>query len=261
MTDRRTYLITASSGIGAETARQLSGPHACFYLVSKDVEECRALASDLDKRGSEVAFTTGDLTDPTVAPSAVQSCVEQFGRIDALFNVAGISGRSLGDGPIDACTEEGWQATIEANATTQYRVCRETIRVMLRQEPGSNGQRGVLLNMSSILAIDPDARHFDTVAYAASKGAIIAMSKNMAASYASRRIRVNVIAPGLVRTPMSARASSDPKITEYMKYRQPLLEDVIPVEDIGAACVYLLTDASRSITGQVIKVDGGWSIV
>jgi len=261
MTDRRTYLITASSGIGAETARQLSGPNACFYLVSKDEEGCRALASDLESRGSEAAFTTGDLTDPRVAPLAVQSCVERFGRIDALFNVAGISGRSHGDGPIDQCTEEGWQTTLEANATTQYRVCREVIRVMLRQQPGSNGQRGVVLNMSSILALDPDARHFDTVAYAASKGAILAMSKNMAASYANRRIRVNVIAPGLVRTPMSARASSDPKITEYMKYRQPLLEDVIPVEDVGATCVYLLTDASRSTTGQVIKVDGGWSLV
>jgi NAD(P)-dependent dehydrogenase (short-subunit alcohol dehydrogenase family) len=261
MTDRRSYLITASSGIGAETARQLSGPRACFYLVSKDESGCGALAAELEKLGSEAAYTAGDLTDSSVAPSAVSSCVERFGRIDALFNVAGISGRMYGDGPIDACTEEGWNTTLEANVTTQYRLCREVIRVMLRQEPESNGQRGVILNMSSILALNPDAQHFDTVAYAASKGAILAMSKSIAASYASRRIRVNAIAPGLVRTPMSARASSDVKIAEYMKHRQPLLENMIPVEDVAATCVYFLTDASRSTTGQVIKVDGGWSLV
>jgi len=260
MTSRRTYLITASSGIGAETARQLSGPDTCFYLVGRDKEKCQRLASSLETLGSEVAFLAGDLTDPSFAPAVIHGCVERFGRLDALFSVAGISGRSFGDGPIHECTEQGWQTTLETNATTQYRMCRETVRVMLQQEPGANGQRGVILNMSSILAIDPDAQHFATVAYAASKGAIIAMSRTMAASYASQRIRVNVIAPGLVRTPMSARASADPVITKYMQFRQPLLEDVIPVEDVAASCVYLLTDASHSTTGQVIQVDGGWGI-
>lgn len=260
MTDRQVYLITASSGIGAETARQLARANACFCLVSKDEQECKAITADLEKLGAEATFFAGDLTDASVAPAAVRHCLERFERIDALFNVAGISGRSYGDGPIDQCTEEGWLTTLHTNATTQYRVCRETIRVMLQQEPASNGQRGVVLNMSSILAIDPDARHFSTVAYAASKGAIIAMSKNMAACYANHKIRVNVVAPGLVKTAMSARAVSDPKIAEYMKFRQPLLEDVIPVEDAGATCAYLLTDPSRAITGQVITVDGGWSI-
>lgn len=260
MSGRRTYLITASSGIGAETARQLSGEASCIYLVSKDATQCRLLGAELEKLGSQVAFRAGDLTDPALAPAVVLDCVEHFGRLDAVFNVAGISGRSYGDGPVDECTEEGWQATLQGNATTQYRVCREAVRVMLRQDMGISGQRGVILNMSSILAIDPDAQHFGTVAYAASKGAIIAMSKTMAACYATRKIRVNVIAPGLVRTPMSERASSDPEILAYMNFRQPLLQDVIPVEDVASACVYLLTDASRSITGQVLPVDGGWTI-
>lgn len=260
MTIRRTYLITASSGIGAETARQLSGAGACFYLASRDVEKCKSLAGQLKDMGSECEFVSGDLTDPAFAPFVVSSCIEQFGRIDALFNVAGISGRSYGDGPIHECTEEGWETTLRTNLTTQYRMCREAVKVMLEQEPGLNGQRGVILAMSSILAIEPDAKHFATVAYAASKGAIIAMSKNMAASYAGKRIRVNAIAPGLVRTPMSDRASSDPEIIKYMRYRQPLLADVIPVKDVAATCVYLLTDASHSVTGKVIEVDGGWGI-
>jgi NAD(P)-dependent dehydrogenase (short-subunit alcohol dehydrogenase family) len=260
MTSRRTYLITASSGIGAETARQLSGPRACFYLASRDNDKCEQLAAILRASGSEAAFMAGDLTEPSFAPAVVHGCVQRFGRLDALFSVAGISGRSFGDGPVHECTEEGWSKTLETNATTQYRMCREAVRVMLQQEPGPSGERGVVLNMSSILAIHPDARHFATVAYAASKGAIISMSKTMAACYAAQKIRVNAIAPGLVRTPMSARASADPVITGYMQTRQPLLEDVIPVEDVAATCVYLLTDASHSTTGQVIEVDGGWGV-
>jgi NAD(P)-dependent dehydrogenase (short-subunit alcohol dehydrogenase family) len=258
--ERRTYLITASSGIGAETARQLGGPNACFFLVGRDEEKCERLASSLKELGSEADYLAGDLTDPPFAPSVVQRCVGRFGRLDALFSVAGISGRSYGDGPVHECTEQGWRITLDTNATTQYRMCREAVRVMLRQDPDPRGQRGVILNMSSILALDPDAEHFATVAYAASKGAILAMSRTMAASYASKRIRVNAIAPGLVRTPMSARASEDPSIVEYMHFRQPLLEDVIPVEDVASACVYLLTNASHAITGQVIQVDGGWGV-
>jgi NAD(P)-dependent dehydrogenase (short-subunit alcohol dehydrogenase family) len=255
-----TYLITASSGIGAATARKLASAESRFYLISRDGKTGQELAAELKDRGCPAVFHEGDLTDPAVAPAAVKDCVKHFGGIDALFNVAGISGRRFGDGPIHECTEEGWEITLQTNATTQYRMSREVVKVMLEQQPGADGQRGVILNMSSILAIDPDARHFSTVAYAASKGAVIAMSRTMAACYASQRIRVNVIAPGLVRTPMSARASDEPAIVSYMKYRQPLIEDVISVEDVAATCVHLLTDASRATTGQVVQVDGGWGV-
>jgi NAD(P)-dependent dehydrogenase (short-subunit alcohol dehydrogenase family) len=212
-------------------------------------------------KGSKTFFTVGDLTDPAIAPAVVEDCRERFGRVDALFNVAGISGRKLGDGPIHECTEEGWATTLNTNATTQYRMCRETVRVMRAQDRGRNGQRGVILNMSSILGADVDRNHFSTVAYAANKGAVIDMSRSMAAHYAAEGVRVNVIAPGLVRTPMSARACEDAQVVEYMRIRQALVKDVIAVEDLAATCVHLLTDASRATTGQVIQVDGGWSIV
>jgi NAD(P)-dependent dehydrogenase (short-subunit alcohol dehydrogenase family) len=260
VTPRKVFLITASSGIGAETARQLAGDNACFYLLSRTEAKCRELAARLEKAGSEADFLVGDLTDPTVAPAAVRGCLERFGRLDALFSVAGISGRRFGDGPIHECTEEGWDITLKTNATTQYRMCREAVRVMLSQERNPQGERGVILNMSSVLALHPDSKHFSTVAYAASKGAIISMSRAMAACYASEGIRVNAIAPSLVRTPMSARASDDPVVVDYMRTRQPLLGDVIPVEDVGAACVFLLTSASHSMTGQVLEVDAGWGV-
>jgi NAD(P)-dependent dehydrogenase (short-subunit alcohol dehydrogenase family) len=261
----RTYLITGASGIGAETAMQLvkaeRGANGVqLFIAAREEESCKALTDELRGLGAAVEYRSGDLTEPEFAPRVVADCVSRFGRLDGLFNVAGISGRRFGDGPVHECTEEGWAITINTNLTTQYRMCREAIRIMMSQPVLENGQRGVILNMSSILGIDPQPEHFDTVAYAASKGAIVAMSRTIAASYAKQKIRVNVIAPSLVRTPMSARASQDRDILEFLKMKHPLLEDLIPVEDVAAACVYLLTDASHGITGQTLIVDAGWSL-
>ncbi len=260
-----TVLITGASGIAAETARVLPAHAGAtqlqLFLVARHVEHCEEVARSVGPSYASVNWAAGDLTDPEFAKSAVSQCVTRFGRIDALYNVAGISGRRFGDGPIHECTEEGWTKTLDTNLTTQYRMCRETIRVMLAQKPGNNGQRGVILNMSSILGIDPEPDHFNTIAYSTSKGAIIAMSRAIAAAYATQKIRVNAIAPGLAVTPMSARASTDTAIVEFMRSKQPLAGGMIPVEDVAHASAFLLTDASRSITGQVLTVDGGWSLV
>src|SRR5690606_32596843 len=127
-------------------------------------------------------------------------------------------------------------------------------------EPDSDGMRGVLLNMASVLAFSPSARSFATHGYAASKGAIIAMSRSAAAYYAPHGIRINAIAPGLVRTPMSRRAQDDPAIVEYMRVKQPLPGGLLEPGDIASTALFLLSPAARSITGQVISVDGGWTV-
>jgi Dehydrogenases with different specificities (related to short-chain alcohol dehydrogenases) len=261
----RIYLITGASGIGAETARMLArdaqnSGGIQLFVAARTEAKCQTLVRELQSLGATAEYMIGDLTDASFAPLLVAAVTSRFGRLDGVFNVAGISGRRYGDGPVHECTEEGWAITLNTNATTQYRVCREAVRVMLAQSPGDNGQRGVILNMASILGIHPEPKHFDTVAYAASKGAIIALSRTMAASYAHAKIRINVIAPALVRTPMSARASEDRGILDFMKSKQPLVEDVIAVEDVATACVYLLTDASRAVTGEVLTVDAGWQL-
>lgn len=260
----RTILITGASGIAAATARVLP-THAGslplqLFLVARHAEHCEEVAASVRGSYAAILWAAGDLTDQEFAGIVVRRCVEKFGRIDALYNVAGVSGRKFGDGPLHECTEEGWARTLDVNLTTQYRMCRETVRVMLAQEPGGNGQRGVILNMSSILGIEPEPAHFNTIAYSTSKGAIIAMTRAMAAGYAAQKIRVNAIAPGLAATPMSARAAADATIADFMRIKQPLAGGMIPVEDIAHASAFLLTDASRSITGQVLTVDGGWSL-
>lgn len=256
----RTYLITAATGIGAATALLLARrEQANVFFSSLEPEPCKSMQQLLRALGATVEFRVGDLTDPRFAIDLVAACSDHFGRLDALFNVAGISGRRFGDGPVETCTEEGWQKTIDTNLTTQYRVCRESVRAM-QQQPLLNGQRGTLLNMSSVLALHPEPKKFDTVAYAASKGAIIAMTRTIAASGLAHRIRANAIAPALVKTAMSARASGDEDVLSLIREKQPLVNDVIAAEDVAEACAFLLTDASRAVTGQCLEVDAGWGL-
>lgn len=196
-----------------------------------------------------------DFTQSSEAERAVRFCLSSQGRIDAVFNVAGASGRRHGDGPLHESTDEGWKYTLEANLGTMFRVSRAVLRLWLeRRSPG------VILNMSSVLATHPEAAHFATHAYAAAKGAIESLTRSLAAYYAPHGIRINAIAAGLARTPMSERAQSDPAILELMKTRQPLAGDLLEPEEIARAACFLLSDESRYITGQTLIVDAGWSV-
>ena len=102
--------------------------------------------------------------------------------------------------------------------------------------------------------------HFAAHAYAASKGAIIALTQSMAAYYAPHGIRVNAIAPGLVRTPMSARAQMSPEIQEFIRGKQPLKGAMLEAEEVARVAVFLLGAEAAQITGQVVTVDGGWTV-
>jgi NAD(P)-dependent dehydrogenase (short-subunit alcohol dehydrogenase family) len=246
----RSVLITGSTGIAAATAELAAAEGARVLVTSRTADHVEALAR---KIGGEAVVA--DLTDPA-APDRV---VARLGRIDALFNVAGISGRKFGDGPLDECTDDGWRVTLDTNVTSMFRMCRAALRRMMAQE-FVEGLRGTILNMASVLGFSPQGQHFATHAYAASKGAIIGMTRAMAAYYAPHKIRVNVIAPALVRTPMSQRAQSDPAILELMKTKQPLVGDLIDAEDVARAAVFLLSGDARAITGDVLSVDAGWCV-
>jgi NAD(P)-dependent dehydrogenase (short-subunit alcohol dehydrogenase family) len=250
-----TLLITGSTGIAAATARLAAARGMNLFVVSRTEANARALGTEL-----RCGWLAGDLADPLTAEAAVGACVERHGRLDAVFNVAGISGRAHGDGPVHEATEQGWDATLDANAKSMFLTCRAAVKLMLAQAPDADGMRGSILNMSSVLATRPEPAHFGTHAYAASKGAILSMSRAMAATYAPRRIRVNVIAPALVRTPMSKRAQENPDIVSAMRARQPLTGGFIEPEAVAKAALFLLGSDSAAVTGDVLTVDGGWSV-
>ena len=247
---KRVLIVTGSSGIAAATARLWAAEHSVFVVgINKD--ECRSLASELGEAG----FAAADVRDEAEVRTAVAACLERFGRIDALFNVAGISARSLGDGPLHECKSEAWDTAINVNAKGTFLMCREVLSFWTK-----SAQPGVILNTGSVLARHPQPDHFATVGYAASKGAIEAMSLSAAAYYAKHGIRINVIAAGLVNTPMSARAQASPEIAEYIARKQPLSKGMLSAEDIARTACFLLGTASSSITGQIITVDGGWAV-
>ncbi len=256
----RVLLLSGASGIAAETARLAMREGAKLFFVSLGEEECAALHEELRAETADCGFTWGDLGETEVADRAVAQCVERFGRIDALFNVAGISGRRFGDGPLHECSDEGFDVTLRANLRTMFGLSRATLRQMLGQSAGENGQRGAILNMATVTAYAPQRDFFATHAYAAAKGAVIGMTTAMAGYYAPHGIRVNAIAPGLVRTPMSRRAQSDAAILAYMKGKQPLADRMIEPEDVARTALFLLSDYARMTTGEVVSVDGGWHV-
>jgi NAD(P)-dependent dehydrogenase (short-subunit alcohol dehydrogenase family) len=192
----------------------------------------------------------GDLSRAVDAERAVATAEKRLGRLDIVFNGAGISGRTLGDGPVDVCTEEAWDAVLDANLKSVFLCSRYAIPALRR----SGG--GAIVNLSSVLGL-VGSDLFPTHAYAASKGAIVALTRAMAVAYAPDGIRVNAICPGLIDTPMSERARGDAETMARLRELQPLTGEPGRPGDVAGAAVYL---ASASfVTGTVLTVDGGWT--
>jgi NAD(P)-dependent dehydrogenase (short-subunit alcohol dehydrogenase family) len=242
-------LITGSSGIAAAVARMWAAEDSVFVFGVNE-NECRALSDELD-----AGYAVGDVRDEAAVKRGVAECLDRFGQIDALMNVAGVSARAMGDGPLHQCTSEAWDAVMDLNAKGTFLMCHEVLGLWTK-----NRQAGVILNTGSVLARHPQREHFATVGYAASKGAIEAMSVAAAAYYAPEGIRINVIAPGLVHTPMTARAQGNSEINQYVIHKQPLRKGMLTADDIAKTACFLLRRDSSPITGQIINVDAGWTV-
>jgi NAD(P)-dependent dehydrogenase (short-subunit alcohol dehydrogenase family) len=252
----RVVLITGSTGIAAATAERAAAEGARVFVVSRTADHARGLAERLEGAG----WAAADLTEEAEVEAAVVAAIERFGRIDGCFSVAGGSGRRFGDGPIHTVTSDAWEATAGLNLRTQVLVCASVVRRMLAQPPNGSGTRGSILLMGSVTSSDPVPELFATHAYAAAKGAITALMTTMAATYAPSGIRVNVVAPSLTATSMAQRAANDPAILAYARRKQPLAGAMLAPDEVAKAAIFLLSDESRTVTGQLLKVDGGWSV-
>ena len=246
-------VIGGTTGLGLSAAQAFVGQGARVVVVGRSPQSVDAAAERLGKQG--VALV-GDATDSSTAPKAIATAKESFGTFDGLYHVAGGSGRGMGDGPLHELTDAGLTETMSLNFNSLVYSNRAAVQAFLRDRtPGS------ILNMSSVLGFSPSPRHFSTHAYAAAKAAIVGLSKSVAAYYAKDDIRVNVIAPALVETPMSARVSSDDEIRRFISTKQPLDGGRIGrPEDLDEAAIYFMSNGSKFATGQVLAVDGGWTV-
>jgi NAD(P)-dependent dehydrogenase (short-subunit alcohol dehydrogenase family) len=256
----RVCVITGSTGMAASAALRFAAEGAAVFITSRTEGHCRELADQVSAAGGTADYRAADLADGAAVEAAIGACVARFGRVDGLFSVAGGSGRRYGDGPIHTVTPDAWDATLALNLRTQALVCGAVVRRMLAQEPNESGTRGSILIMGSVTATDPVPELFGTHAYAAAKGASTALMTAMASTYLRDRIRVNAVAPSLTRTPMAGRAAADKRILAFAREKQPLAGDMLDPDEVAHAAVYFLSDESRAVTGQLLKIDGGWSV-
>jgi NAD(P)-dependent dehydrogenase (short-subunit alcohol dehydrogenase family) len=255
----RVIAVTGASGIAAAGARRFADEGAAVFVISRRAEPCAALTDEIRATGGVCDWAVADLQDEPATVAAFARCAEAFDRVDGLFAVAGGSGRRFGDGPIHEIPLEGWDETLALNGRPPFLSAREATRIMLDQPPSQSGSRGSIVLVTSVLASHPSSL-FATHAYAAVKGAEVSLTRAMAAYYGEHLIRVNAIAPGLIRTPMAERAATDPTSVAYASKKQPLAAGLLPPEDVVAAGLFLLSDEARYVTGQVIDVDGGWGV-
>jgi len=251
--NRVIVIVGGTTGLGRSAARACVAAGARVIVVGRNDANAQQARREL---GECCRACVGDATDPTTAQRAVESAVETFGRFDGLYHVAGGSGRAQGDGPVHELTDEGVSFTLKLNLESVIHSSRAAVRQFLAQGCG-----GSVVNMSSVLGFSPAPRFFATHVYAAAKAGIIGFTRSSAAYYADRDIRFNVLAPALVDTPMAERAAHNDEILRYIHRKQPLDGGRIGrPDDLDAAVVFLLSEASRYVTGQVLAVDGGWSV-
>ena len=245
--------ITGATGIAEAAAQRFAAEGARLFVVALLEEDCVALA---EKIGSAVTWVAADLTDEVATERAFGKCVDTYGRLDALLACAGGSGRPFGDGPLHSTSLQSWNTTVALNLNTAFLSSREAVKIMLDQPSG-----GSIVYVSSVAATNPVAGAFNTLAYAAAKGGINSLTLNGACQYGSAGIRFNAILPALTITPMSKRAASDPDTLDIVKARMPVSGGgPLSADDHAQAAVFLCSDESKHITGQLIRVDGGWGV-
>jgi NAD(P)-dependent dehydrogenase (short-subunit alcohol dehydrogenase family) len=253
LSGRVVVVIGGSTGLGLAGARACVAAGARVVITGRSADSLAAAAREL---GDAAASLAGDATDPAHAETAIELAARRFGGFHALYHVAGGSGRRMGDGPLHELTDEGLRGTLALNLQSVMLSNRAAVRRFL-----AAGTGGAILNLSSVLAWSPSPEFFATHAYAAAKAGIIGFTTAAAATYAPKGIRCNVLAPALVETPMARRAAGDARILAFTRAKQPLDGGRIgQPSDCDGAVVYLLSDASRFVTGQVLAVDGGWSV-
>lgn len=254
-------IVGGTGGIGLATASRFLAEGACVVVSGKSAEEVEGAVATLGPKGL-VGSMEADASDEGEVLRLFDRAVGALGgRLDVLVHVAGISGRRFGDGPLHECSVEGWETVMGVNARGVFLTNREAVRRMMAQEHrDDSGMRGSIVNVGSVLARSPAPRFFGTIAYAASKGAVESLTRAAASRYAADGIRLNLVAPGLIETPMATRAVENPSILDYLRTKQPITGGPGSSLDVAEAVLFLAEPASRFVTGVVLEVDGGWSL-
>ncbi|MPR31997.1 3-oxoacyl-[acyl-carrier-protein] reductase [Salmonirosea aquatica] len=241
--ENKVALVTgASRGIGRAIAIRFAqeGADVAFTFLS-NIEKGQALVAELEQYGIKAKGYRSDASDFQAADELITEVIADFGRIDVLVNNAGVTR----DGLLMRMSEEQWDTVITINLKSVFNLTKAAIKTMMRAKSGS------IINITSVVGIMGNAGQAN---YSASKAGIIGFTKSVALELGSRSIRSNAVAPGFIETEMTEALEA--KSLEEWKQSIPLKRGGKP-EEVADACVFLGSDMSKYITGQVIQVDGG----
>ena len=233
------------SGIGRAIATGLVQAGAEIVIVGRNKERLEKTASEIRKFGGAVIPIQADVSKMRDIKGLVDRTVKKFGKIDFLFNNAGTIRRT----PSEDYTEKDWDEVIDINLKGPFFLAQAVAKVMIAQK-----RKGKIINTASLMSVQGGKR---VPAYAASKGGLSQVTKTMANDWAKYNILVNAIGPGWVRTELTEALQQDKERYSEILGRIPLGRWADP-EDLAGAAVFLASDASDYITGQIIFVDGGW---
>jgi len=246
--DGRTAVVTgASSGLGARFAPTLAGAGARVALAARRLDRVEELAEQIRAGGGEAIAVRCDVTSDEDVRRLVAQVLDAFDRIDVLVNNAGVAPAE--DAEIE--TPESFRRVVAVNLTGAYICAREVALRMLAQGTGA------IVNTASISGlVAGDGR--DTPSYAASKGAIVNLTRELAVRWARRGVRVNGLAPGYFPTEMTGETLASAEGARFVAERTPLARPG-RIEELDGALLFLCSDASSYVTGHTLVVDGGWT--
>jgi|SRR6185369_17225850 len=242
----KTVLITGSgSGQGREAAILFAKEGAQVVVTDISQDAINGTLKQIADGGGQAVGKTMDVSDSTQVQQAIKLAVDRFGKLDILYNNAGVWLRTE-DGPIAKLEDRIWDLTINTNLRGMYHCCKYAIPQMIRSGGGS------IVNTASVAGLMGTY----SSAYSASKGGMIALSRTIATTYAKQNIRSNVICPGYVDTPMSKGIADNPKVLQAYIEATPLQRGGKPI-DTAYMALYLASDEASFVTGGVFVVDGG----
>ncbi len=241
-------LVTGgSAGIGEAIAKTFAREGARVVVTGRRQEELDRVVHDIDRRNGKSVAIAGSVTDDRHARAAVNEAIQHFGTLDVLVNNAGVGefGRRLHE-----LDDETWSRVLDVNLTGVFRMTRAAVSEMLKRG------RGSIVNISSIASLVGIPL---LPAYAASKGALDALTRAIAIDYAKDGIRCNVVNPGLIATPMAAPLMADPEQLDPILAHYPIRRPGKP-EEVADMVLYLASDEAAWVTGGTFTIDGGMTV-
>ena len=242
-------LVTGgNSGIGLATALSFARQGAAVAIAARREQEGRAAVSRIESDGGQAMFVATNVSDSRACENLVERTMERFGRLDFAFNNAGVGGRSI---PTADFNEDKWNRTIAVNLGGVFLSMKYQIPAMLK----SGG--GAIVNNASVAGLNGAV--FPGCAYVASKHGVVGLTKAAAAEYADQGIRINVVCPAVIKTPMVEAAFADPAFRK-MTNEQHAIGRVGEPEEVASVVMFLCSDDASFLTGVALPIDGGFML-